>query len=125
MQKHHIDVAARVQLTATVAAERNQTYWHHFLPVALLGSAGGRGKNMAQHDIDERSAAGANFAAATARFVAQTQTMIFNPKKLLIERKEMGRVSPRRGGKLALGVLQNFILVTRHSLGETMEGIVQ
>jgi hypothetical protein len=37
----------------------------------------------------------------------------------------MRRISPRCGGKLALGVFQNFILMTRHSLGEAMEGVTE
>jgi hypothetical protein len=66
---------------------------------------------MTQDHIDEGSAAGANFPPAAARPVAQAQTMVFDSEKLLVQREEARRLNSLGGSELALGVLEDFILM--------------
>ena len=52
---------------------------------------GGRGrKKMPQENVDERRAAGADFAAAAAGLVPQAQPVVFDLEKLLVEREQVG-----------------------------------
>jgi hypothetical protein len=72
---------------------------------------------MAQDNVNQRGPVRANVPPAAACLMPQTQSMIFDLEKFLVERDEMRRVHFARGGELALRVLQNFILLMRHSLG--------
>ena len=115
MEKHDIDVAPRVEFPASVAAQRHEAYRNNFGPVLLLRGSNRRRKNMTQENVDERRAARAHLTSAAAGLMAQTQAMIFDFEKLLVERQEMRRLGAGRGLQLAPGVRQNFFLMVGHS----------
>ncbi len=69
---------------------------------------------MTQDDVDERSATGADLAAAAARLVPQTEAMVFDLEELLVEREEMARAGAGRRPEFAPRVFQHFFLRIRH-----------
>ena len=69
---------------------------------------------MTQENVDERRAARAHLTTAATRLMAQSQAMIFNLEKLLVERQQMRRLSAGRGPQLTSSVRQNFFLMVGH-----------
>jgi hypothetical protein len=118
MEKHDIDIAPRVEFTTPVAAERDEADRNDLRPVLLLRRTGDGRKNMAQNNVDQRRAARADFAAPAARLMPQSQAMIFDLEKLLVERQQMRRRGIDGGPQLALRVFENFVLMLSHSLGK-------
>src|SRR5207248_11318819 len=102
MEKHHVDVAARVQLMPAVATERYQRDRRR--AVAMVHDVVSRGEDVAQQHIDQINPAGADFTSAIARALAQAQTVLLDFQKFPIDRKNIGR--PLRSGRsqFALGM---------------------
>jgi hypothetical protein len=117
MEKHYIHVASRIEFPAAIPSERNETYRNNlFLAPGLSRNARGS-ENMAENDVDQGRTTGANFPATTPCLVPETQAMIFDLEKFFIERNQMRRRDFVGRGELTPGVLQNFFLLVRHSLG--------
>ena len=68
MQKHDIDIATRIQFASAVAAEGNES--KRRVTVSVIHHMIGRGKNMAQQDVDQVNAARTNFAATVTGALA-------------------------------------------------------
>src|SRR5205814_5771433 len=112
MQKHHVDIATRVQLTPAVATESDQRDRRR--AVAVVDDMAGRGEDVAQQHIDQINSTGTNFAPAIARALAQAQTVLLDFQKLPIDRKYVGRPLRSRRSQFALGMCQDFFEVPRH-----------
>ena len=114
MKKHDIDVAPRIEFSASVAAQRHEAYGNDRGSILLLRGNNRRRKNMTQENVDERRAARAHLTPPAARLMAQSQAMIFDLEKLLVEREQMRRLSAGRGPQLTPSVRQNFFLMVGH-----------
>ena len=105
MKKHDIDVAPRIEFSASVAAQRHEAEGNDRGSVLLLRGDDRRRKNMTQENVDERRAARADFTPPATRLMTQSQAMIFDLEKLLVEREQMRRFSAGRGPQLTPSVL--------------------
>ena len=112
MQKHHVDIATRVQLMPAVATESDQCDRRG--AVAVVHDMTGRGEDVAQQHIDQINPTGTNFAPAIARAVTQAQTVLLDFQKLPIDRKNVGRPLRSRRSQFALRMGQDFFEVARH-----------
>ena len=102
VKKHHIDVAARIEFAAAVAAQRQERERGRGSTCFESGKRIGGGKDMAQQHIHDFRAARANFSTTTARLMPEPQSMFFDAKKLLVERKDFGRTRASGRSELAL-----------------------
>ena len=112
MQKHHVDIATRIQLTPAVATNSDQCDRRG--AVAVVHDMTGRGEDVAQQHIDQINPTGTNFAPAIARALAQAQTVLLDFQKFPIDRKNVGRALRSRRSQFALGMCQDFFEVPRH-----------
>ena len=112
VQKHHVDIAVRIQLAPAVTAESYQR--NRRGAVAIVDDVIGGGEDVAQQYIDQVNPAGANFASAIARPLAQAQTVLLDFQKFSIDRKDVGRALCSRRSQFALGMRQDFFEVPRH-----------
>src|SRR5689334_9569518 len=117
MQEHHVDVARGIELAAPVTSNCDQAQGNDFLPGACPGRGAGCAKDVPQNNVDQLCAPGTNFTSATTGFMPEPEPMIFDLEELGIERDQLRWVDLARAGEFALRVLQNFILLTGHSLG--------
>src|SRR5690242_14365712 len=117
MQEHHVDIARGIELAATVTPNCDQAQGNDFLCGASPGCGAGCAKDVPQDNVDQLRAPGTNLTSATAGFMPEPEPMILDLEELGVERDQLRWVDLARGGKFALRVLQNFILLTGHSLG--------
>ena len=96
MQEHDIDVAERIELSASVAAQRDQG--ERAAPCAVLSRAAAvtrRVKTCRNKHIDEFDSPGANFPSASSGLMFQAQPMFFDLEELLVEGQDsVGRRAP-------------------------------
>src|SRR5690349_25141510 len=112
MQKHDIDVAARIQFAPAVASEGNKS--KRRITVSVIYHMIGRCKNVAQQDVDQINAAGANFTATVTRTLAQAQAVLFELQKFPVNRKNIVRSLRTGGSQLPLRMGQDFFEMPRH-----------
>ncbi len=89
MEKHHINVAPRVEFPAPVATQRHEAYGNDPRPVLLFRGNNRRCKNMTKENVDERRAAGAYLTSTATGLMSQSQAMIFDFEKFLVKRQQM------------------------------------
>src|SRR5437667_9780102 len=92
MQKHDIDIAARVQFAAAISTQRDQTHGKVIASAAHFYRGARRGENVLEQNVDQLRAACAHLAPAATGLMAQTQPVIFDLKKPLVTRQEFGRL---------------------------------
>ena len=114
MQQHDVNVTERVELAPAISAESNQRQ-RNLRPAIFASSRGSSAENVLQQNIDELSAPRANFAAAPAGLVLQTQSMLFNLEKFFVKRESLSRSSASCGRKTIFSVRQNLFEVSGHS----------
>src|SRR5262245_42491934 len=96
MEKHDIDVAPRIEFSPSVATQCHEADGNDRGSILLLRGYDGRRKNMTQENIDERRAARAHLTPPAARLMAQSQAMILDLEKRLVERQQMRRLGAGR-----------------------------
>jgi len=114
MKKHDINVASGIEFSASITAQRHEADGNDRGSILLLRGNDRRRKNMTQENVDERRAARAHLTPPATRLMAQSQAMIFDLKKLPVERQQMRRLSAGRGPQLTPSMRQNFFLMVGH-----------
>jgi hypothetical protein len=115
MQKHHIDVTKRVELTSAISAKGDQREWNRGRAVPASSSRCRSTENVLQQDINQLRPSRTNFAATPAGLVFQAQPILLNLEKLLVKREDFGRTLGTRGRKARCGVRQNLFQMTGRS----------
>jgi hypothetical protein len=113
MEKHDVHVAERVELAATVTAECDDGERGRGGAFGLLGETHRGVEDVAQKDVDQLNAEGANLAPAPSVLVPQPQPMLLDLEELFVERQRLRRAHRARRGKFTLGVGQDFSEMTR------------
>src|SRR6266508_129988 len=97
MQKHDVDITEWIELAAAISAKSDQRQWNPGLAISASGS-GSAAEDVSQQNVNQFSPPRANFAAAGAGLVLQTQAMLFNLEKRFIKwkiQKPKSRHAPR------------------------------
>jgi hypothetical protein len=111
MQKHHVDVTKRIELTPAISAKSDQGEWNPGCLVSA-GSIRSSTEDVLQQNINQLSTPGANFAATPARLVLQAQPMLFNLEKFFVKGEDFGWACGTRGREAAFRVRQNLLEVS-------------
>src|SRR4030095_11300686 len=113
MQEHHVNVAKRIELTPPISPKGNQRQGH--LRVAIGASCSGRRgiEDVSQQNINQFSAPCTDFASTDAGLMPQTQAVLFDLEKFLVEREYLCWTPRTRRGKARLSVRQNFLQLSR------------
>jgi len=113
MQKHDVDITEWIELAAAISAKSDQRQWNLGLAISASGS-GSAAEDVSQQNVNQFSPPRANFAAAGAGLVLQTQAMLFNLEKLFIKWKDLGRAFAPGRGEATFGVSQNLFQMSGH-----------
>src|SRR5689334_7466461 len=114
MQKHDVDVAARIQFASAVAAEADNS--ERRTTVSVIHHMISRRKNVTQQHVDHINPARANFAATVAGALAWAQAVLFAFPKFPVNRQNMGRTLRTGGGQFPLCMGQDFFKMPRHEI---------
>ena len=112
VQKHDVDVAKWIELATAISAQANQCQRR---PRTFFSvERGDRSEDVLQQNIDKLCAPRANFTAAAAGLMLQTQTVLFNLQKFFVKREDVCGSSCPDSGKLIFRMCQNFLEMTGH-----------
>src|SRR5437868_3667728 len=109
MKEHHVHVAERVQLAATISAQSHQSQRGLGRVNACCGSA----EDIPYNHIDQFGSPGADLAPAATGLMLQSKPMFLQLKKALVSRQNFGRALFPADRKLVLGMGQYFLQVSR------------
>jgi hypothetical protein len=112
MQKHHINVTERIELTSPISAKGDQGQRNPVRAAATSGRRSRSPKYVLQQDVNQLSPPGANFTATSASLVLQAQSMLLNLQELLVKRENFGWTSGSCRREATCSMRQNLLQVT-------------
>src|SRR5205823_13804051 len=102
-----------IEFAAAKSAKSDQRQWKLGLSIPSSGS-GSAAEDVSQQNVNQFSPPRANFSAAGAGLVLQTQAMLFNLENLFIRWKDLGRAFAPGRGEPTFGVSQNLFQMSGH-----------
>jgi hypothetical protein len=108
VKEHDVDIAEGIELPPPIPAQGNDGERRRVPPSVVRGRPDRSVENVPEKDVDQLNAQGANLATAAAVLVTQAETMLLNLEEFFVKRQRIRRPHRSRGGKLALGMSENF-----------------
>jgi hypothetical protein len=107
MKKQDIDIAAGIQFSPTVSADRKQSY--RGCAFCEGGAFKRTVKQVAQHHVQQSGSIPDNLKAARARRVFQTETVLFDLQKFFVKIQAFSEAPASLRCQLSFGVREDFL----------------